>query len=288
MSTVSSPRDIQSALLQDGDLGDLTALLDADPITTLYLRSLVHEFGVAPTRRTEHGRFYGARRDGALAAVLFLGNSRNFTTYGRLTDVASLVRRTLDNEEGPRLFVGPAEHADLCRIALAHGRSVPFVDRDQPYYVLVPSDLSASDPLPIRRATRDDLDQVTMAQAAMTEEDLGIPRTHLDLGRLRQISRSRIQAGKVWVVMEGKDLLFKTEEAARTPDGVVVGGVFTHAEYRGRGLATRGLAAWAQVLFAQGVQHVALHVNARNAPAIKAYERVGFRPHSMLRLILAY
>jgi RimJ/RimL family protein N-acetyltransferase len=53
-------------------------------------------------------------------------------------------------------------------------------------------------------------------------------------------------------------------------------------------VATRALAAWARLLFDQGLDHLALHVNGRNRPAIGAYERVGFRPHAMLRLILAY
>jgi predicted GNAT family acetyltransferase len=88
--------------------------------------------------------------------------------------------------------------------------------------------------------------------------------------------------------MEGQTLRFKTEEAARTPDGVLVGGVFTDPEYRGRGIATRAIGTWARLLFQQGAQFLALHVNARNRPAIGAYERVGFRAHSMLRLILTY
>jgi hypothetical protein len=88
--------------------------------------------------------------------------------------------------------------------------------------------------------------------------------------------------------MEGDTLLFKTEESARTPDAVLVGGVFTHPDHRGRGLATRGLAAWAGQLFAAGLERMALHVNAANTPAIRAYEHTGFRRHSLLRLMLTF
>ena len=106
--------------------------------------------------------------------------------------------------------------------------------------------------------------------------------------RLREISARRIKAGKVWVVSEGRQMIFKTEESARSDDGILVGGVYTHPEHRGKSLATRGIASWAVKLFKEGFDLIALHVNSDNAAAIKAYERVGFRKHSELRLMLTY
>jgi predicted GNAT family acetyltransferase len=140
----------------------------------------------------------------------------------------------------------------------------------------------------IRPAVEAETDDVARAQAAMTEEDLLISRSQIDLRRLREISRRRIRGGKVWVVYERGHLVFKTEESARAPDGIMVGGVYTPPEHRGRSLATRGIAAWAAKLFSQGLTMLALHVNADNAAAIKAYERIGFRRQSKLRLMLTY
>jgi predicted GNAT family acetyltransferase len=92
----------------------------------------------------------------------------------------------------------------------------------------------------------------------------------------------------VWLVTEGQRLLFKTEESARSEDGVLIGGVFTDPEWRGRGLARRGIGTWAHILFDRGLTLLALHVNRDNQPAIRAYERVGFRRHTSLRLMLTY
>src|SRR5258705_6556383 len=138
------------------------------------------------------------------------------------------------------------------------------------------------------RARLEDGERVTFAQAAMREEDLSVPRNHIDYTRLREISRRRINGGKVWVVADGSRLLFKTEESARSEDGVLIGGVFTDPEYRGRGLARRGIGTWASILFAHGLTLLALHVNRDNLPAIHAYERVGFRRHTCLLLMLTY
>jgi predicted GNAT family acetyltransferase len=56
-----------------------------------------------------------------------------------------------------------------------------------------------------------------------------------------------------------------------------IGAVFTHPDHRGQGLATAVTGTLAQVLVAQGIEDLALNVNADNEPAIAAYSRLGFR-----------
>ncbi len=288
MSTVSPTPGAHVSILVDEDRPALLEFLDRERLASVYLRSVVHEFGVTPGDRMGHGRFFGASTDGRLQAVLFAGNARNFSTLGDLGSLPALLARAMTGTGTPRLFVGPEEHAPVVRAAFARAGASPFLDRAQAYYVLDPSGVADTDDISVRPARMDELTQVAEAHAVMTEEDLEIPSAHLDMERLRQMSRARIDQGKVWVHMDGDRLLFKTEEAARSEDAVLVGGVFTDPSVRGRGYATRGIAAWARRLFADGLEHMALHVNAVNFPAVRAYERVGFRRHSMLRLILAY
>ena len=56
----------------------------------------------------------------------------------------------------------------------------------------------------------------------------------------------------------------------------VVGNVFTAAEYRGCGLATRTTSAVTEALLAQGCGDVILTVDPDNAPAVRAYQRLGY------------
>ena len=288
MTAPVRPGKLRTSLLVDEDAPALAAFLDRDRAGTVYLRSLAYEYGVSPSDRMGHGRTYGAWRRGRLVAVTFLGNARNFTTWGETGAVEALLDRAVGPARGPRLFVGPEEHADLVRGVFSRTDAYPVLDRAQAYYVLRPETLAEVEPVPIRPARVEDLDPVTAAHAAMTEEDLHIPRERLDLLRLREMSRARIEAEKVWVVMEGGHLVFKTEEAGRSEDAALVGGVYTDPAYRGRGYATRGLATWARHHFTHGLSLLALHVAADNVPAVRAYERTGFRRHSMLRLMLAY
>ena len=287
MTTIHPPDSVRIALLQASDAPALGELLDTNPRGTLYLRSLVHEHGAAPTDRADHGRFIGAFRDRKLAAVLFQGNSRNLCSEGDPALLERLVREGLTGT-APRLFVGPAEHADMIRLGFNRFGTSPFLDRNQTYYVLTPETLAEIEPIEVSHARPEWIEPITRAHAAMTEEDLCIPRHALDLGRLREIAAGRIRAGKVWVVMDGEHLLCKVEDSGRTPDGVLVGGVYTEPEMRGRGYATRCLATWARMLFASGVEFLALHVNSVNHPAVRAYENVGFRRHRMLRMLLSF
>lgn len=288
MSLLSPLRGIHTRLLEDPDQEHLDALLGAGEADTLYLRSLVHEFGISPRPNPEHGRFIGGWRGNSLVSVAFLGNSRNLTTRGAGADLAPVLKRVLEEPLRPRLFVGPTAHAPLVRRLLGEGGGLPALDRDQTYYVLRPPNLKPLVSIALEPAGKRDLEQVARAQAAMTVEDLLIPKDQIDLDRLRQISAERIDRGKIWVIKDTSDLIFKTEESARTPDGVLVGGVYTFPGYRGRGFAARGIAEWARRLFAEGISLIALHVNVKNGPAVAAYERVGFLTHSTLRLILNY
>lgn len=62
----------------------------------------------------------------------------------------------------------------------------------------------------------------------------------------------------------------------------VVGNVFTREDRRGQGLATRATSAVTAELLGRGCRLVALTVDPANAPAIRAYERLGYRPGAAL------
>jgi RimJ/RimL family protein N-acetyltransferase len=57
----------------------------------------------------------------------------------------------------------------------------------------------------------------------------------------------------------------------------VVGNVFTHPRYRGRGLGTLVTGAVVQHVLATGCREVVLSVDPRNEAAVRAYQRLGFR-----------
>ena len=62
------------------------------------------------------------------------------------------------------------------------------------------------------------------------------------------------------------------------PEGVAgAGNVFTRLDSRGQGFAQAATSAVVEALLAAGIKTIGLNVETNNAPAIAAYERLGFR-----------
>jgi predicted GNAT family acetyltransferase len=67
----------------------------------------------------------------------------------------------------------------------------------------------------------------------------------------------------------------------------VVGNVYTHPRYRGRGYATQATSAVTAELL-DTCSAVALTVDPKNLPAVRAYEKLGYRPEGALMESMVY
>lgn len=70
-----------------------------------------------------------------------------------------------------------------------------------------------------------------------------------------------------------------THVLARPYGLAVLGNVFTHPDWRGRGYSQAVVAALVADLLAQGCQDVILNVDVDNPPAMRVYTKLGFQPH---------
>ncbi len=67
-------------------------------------------------------------------------------------------------------------------------------------------------------------------------------------------------------------------QVASLPEGVAaIGNIFTHPDFRGQGLAQAATSAVVAAVKAAGIHTIGLNVESNNAPAIHAYESIGFR-----------
>ena len=81
-----------------------------------------------------------------------------------------------------------------------------------------------------------------------------------------------IRVGGRLVAAAGTHVISETARLA------VVGNVFTHEEYRGRGYATAVTGAVTAELL-RSCDQVVLNVRSDNPPALQAYARLGYREH---------
>lgn len=116
------------------------------------------------------------------------------------------------------------------------------------------------------RLTRQDCGQLERLYASGDGGGIAFAPFQLDSGFFRAIRRD----GEL-VAAAGVQVVSPNEGVA------AVGNIFTHPEFRGRGLAQVVTSAVVAAIQAAGVQEIGLNVADANTAAIQAYERIGFR-----------
>ena len=252
--------------LRSDDVAPLRRLLDADPMMNAYLRSELR-LGV------EYAAWWGVRQGDRLRAAL-LGGA---LTVPCLTEAEDAVRlaESACGRHPPRMLVGPRDAVIALRDAMLPARVPRDVRDPQPLLVLTRDVPLPDTPSPVRLATRDDVEALTFAAAAMHREEMGDPQP-MDPGAWRARMTSLVDLGWSWVWTERDTVIFKAELSAWTPEGVQIQGVYTHPGRRRRGVATAALASMCRAVLRQ-VPACSLYVNNTNTGALRVYERLGFR-----------
>jgi uncharacterized protein len=156
----------------------------------------------------------------------------------------------------------------------------------QPFLILDRRPDITSDPL-VRRVRPQELDLLYPACVAMFTEELGVSP---EAGGNASVYRARVSQlvnkGLAFARIEDGRVVFKAEAAAVTPSAAQVQGVWVHPAYRGQGLSAPAMAAVCETLRTELAPVVSLYVNEHNAPARRAYTRVGFTEHTRFATIL--
>ena len=176
----------------------------------------------------------------------------------------------------PRGIVGPKETVDaFWSRARAIFPEPELVRSCQPLYALERRTLRGGRrDAAVGRATRAELDEIVPHAARMIAGEIGG-----DPRRANSEFRGRtgriIDAGWWWRYRVLGELAFMCYVGSASDRTAQLQGVWTPPRMRGRGYATRGLAAICDHLLDEHPS-LSLYVNDFNAPAIALYERVGF------------
>jgi hypothetical protein len=134
----------------------------------------------------------------------------------------------------------------------------------------------------VRRAQRADRDRLMQATLLLNQSDLNVDPARVDRRWLRDTIDERIADGTTMVIGPPGAVECKLDLGSDGPGGLVVEGVFTFPEHRGRGLATALVAA----VLAAARGAVCLHVGERNLPARRAYAAAGMVETARCTLLL--
>ena len=186
---------------------------------------------------------------------------------------------------GPTLFLGGDPAAVDAVLSLHEGPRYIYLSTAAPEHIeVLQRRYQVVDVLTMRRwsVTRAGFAPADGAQSArrLYGRDAGVINAlYATDGAPSRYSPDQIDRSIYYGIYEDRRLVSIAGTHLVSPEAAVgiVGNVLTHPDYRGRGYAERVTSRVTEALFEAGCSLVALTADPANAPAVHAYERLGYR-----------
>jgi uncharacterized protein len=243
------------------------------PAPTVVMRGLIRDNGFeSPFNR---GTFYACRdHEGALEGVALVGHATfvEARTEGSLRAFAELAR----GQRVGHMILGEQETVRGFWAYYAPGGQAPrLFCRELLFEQRWP--VRACEPVGgLRLATLDDLMLLMPVHAAMAYDESGVNPLDVDLNGFRLRCARRIENGRVWVLVEGGELVFKADVASETPECTYIEGVYVEPSSRQRGMGLRCLSQLGRTLLG-GSESLCALVNEQNLVAQSLFLKAGYR-----------
>ncbi|HSK54820.1 MAG TPA: GNAT family N-acetyltransferase [Jiangellales bacterium] len=262
-------------VLGPADETEVTALLDRDPVTNVFVASRLRSTGLDPVRTG--GEVWGFIEDGRLVSLCYSGANLVPVAASRAA-VDGFAERALRQGRRCSSLVGPAGMVlPLWDLLRPHWGRAREVRGSQPLMTIGSPPAVAPDPA-VRQVRPDEVDALLPASVAMFTEEVGVSPLGEDGGALYRARVAEIvREGRAYARFEDGEVLFKAEIGAATPLACQVQGVWVRPDRRGEGISVAGMAAVVRLARRHVAPVVTLYVNDYNQAARAAYRRVGFR-----------
>jgi ribosomal protein S18 acetylase RimI-like enzyme len=256
--------------LTDADRNDILRLLAQDTLRGLHLRGMIEENGVChPSHR---GHFFGYYENGELKNIALLGHF--ILIYRHDVGLAHFAEKAAEIQAPAYLVLGPTTQVETFWNYFAqYGRETRMA-RPQFWYVCRRQQLQTP-VMQLELAGRENFEEIVATQAELVKEQSGVDPRERDPEGFRQRVMERIERGRTWVVRENDKVIFKVELISDTESAVYLESIWTHPDYRGRGIATTSLNELLRI-FVQMGKVVAILVEPEEEAARRIYERLGF------------
>ncbi len=271
-------------LLSDADRGAVERLLDRDPYASAQVAEQVTAYGLAWWRTEARVFGYGTRRH--LDSVCWLGHNL-IPVHASRPAVAAFAELASLNPRNCSSIVGRADAVlDLWeRLSPAWGRARD-VRPCQPLLLASGPPAVPADP-GVRLVREDEIDALFPAAVAMYSEEVGLSPLADGGGRAyRERVGDLVRSRRAYARFDGGRVVFKAELAVVTRHTAQVQGVWVAPQLRGRGIATRCMAAVVRDALRRAAPTVTLYVNDFNHAARRVYQRCGFREIGTLATVL--
>ena len=261
------------ALTERDDEAEVLDFLAERPVSTVVMRGLIRDNGLeSPFNR---GTFYACRgEDGRLEGVALLGHAT--FVEARTEDALRAFARLAQTVHDAHMILG--EHELISRFWSYYaptGQTPRLFCRELLFEQRWPVEAASVVP-DLRPATLDDLMLVMPVHAAMAYEESGVNPLDVDLHGFRLRCARRIEHGRVWVLVEDGNLVFKADIASDTHECTYIEGVYVDHASRQQGYGLRCLSQLGRALLAR-TEAVCALVNEQNLTAQALFLKAGYK-----------
>ena len=269
----AEPSFLVHPLTEADDEAEILSFLAGRPVHAVVMSGLIRDNGLeSPFNR---GTFYAARNAAdRLEGVALIGHA----TFVEARNESALRAFALlaQNECNAHMILGEQETIGRFWNYYAHAGQRPrlFCREllfEQRWPVAACAPVAA-----LRRATLEDLMLVMPVHAALAYEESGVNPLDVDLQGFRLRYARRIENGRVWVLVEDGQLIFKAEVAAATPECVYIEGIYVERESRRQGNGMRCLSQLGRLLLSRS-KAVCMLVNEQNLVAQTLVMKAGYK-----------
>lgn len=255
------------------DRTEALTFLGARPVHTVALRGFIRDNGLESARN--RGKFYGYRnREGQLEGVALIGHAT--LVEARTARAFESIARKAQACTNAHIIMGEQEGIEQFWMYYAKdGQRMRFACREMMFELRWP--LSVHREVEgLRPATLEDLDLVVPVQAAMAAAESGVNPLEKDPAGFRSRCARRIEQGRTWVLVADRELVFKTEIFADTPEAIYLEGIYVSPEERSKGYGLRCLSQLSRTLL-ERTETICILVNEENESGKAFYQKAGFK-----------
>jgi predicted GNAT family acetyltransferase len=264
------PLTVQS--LAQGHEGEVLAFLAQRPIHTVIMAGFIRDNGLVSA--LNRGTFYGCRdANGHLKGVGIVGHVTMVETES--DEALELLAELARKYERAHVIVGEREKVErFWKFYGPNGQSMRRLCRELLFEQSWPGE--AFEPIDLRLATLDDLEQLLPVHAQMAFEESGINPLERDPIGFRERTTRRIEQRRVWVSMDPEKLIFKADVVSSTPKQIYIEGVYLNPQERGKGYGVRFVSQLSRCLLSK-TRSVSLLVNEEDQVAQACYRKAGYK-----------
>lgn len=267
--------------LTNADEIELLQFLEEHPLHNVVMSGFVRDNGVESD--LNRGTFYAARNDtGDLKGAALIGHAifidaRNDDARKSLAQVARYC-------DGTHVIMGEHQAVELFwQHYHQDGRMVRCARRQVLFEMTAPA-ARFSPMTGLCPAQVDDLALVVPVHAALACAESGINPLAIDPQGFQMRCRRRIEQGRVWILVERDELIFKADVISETPQVTYIEGVYVKPEKRHQGYGSRCMSQMARCLLDR-TNSISVLVNEEQREARRFFQRIGFVPRALYQTI---